>query len=194
MNYGVDEADLGEVALNYITGPITVPPLSNLLTRALGTPLDELVELTNDPRYLTGIVPAANTVTNANELSRFFEVMRQGGELDGVRVLETETIRNALVERSHLEIDISLGFPTRFSYGTDARRPAHQPLRPRHPARLRPPRLHQHARLGRSRAGDLGRGAQQRQADRLPRDAPLPGTMQRITSEMPKVPEDEWHL
>jgi CubicO group peptidase (beta-lactamase class C family) len=117
MNYGVAPEDVDEVALNYVTGPPTAPPLSNLLSRALGVGLDDLVELTNDPRFLTGIVPAANTVTNAWELSRFFEVIRRGGELDGVRVMETDTIRRALVERSHLEIDFSLGFPTRFSNG-----------------------------------------------------------------------------
>jgi CubicO group peptidase (beta-lactamase class C family) len=116
-NYGVDPTDLDRVALNYITGPRTAPPLSTLLSRALGSGLDDLVAMTNDPRFLTGIVPAANTMTTANELSRFFEVMRRGGELDGVRVIEPETIERALVERSHLEVDLSLGFPTRFSYG-----------------------------------------------------------------------------
>ncbi|MGI9125284.1 MAG: serine hydrolase domain-containing protein [Mycobacterium sp.] len=116
-NYGVAAEDVDKVAKNYITGPPTAPPLSNLLTRALGVELDSLVKMTNDPRYLTGIVPAANTVTTAFEMSRFFEIMRRGGELDGVRVIETETVRQALVERSHLEIDFSLGFPTRFSYG-----------------------------------------------------------------------------
>jgi CubicO group peptidase (beta-lactamase class C family) len=116
-NYGVAPEDVDEVAINYITGPPTAPPLSNLLSRALGVGLDNLVELTNDSRFLTGIVPAANTVTTAWELSRFFEVMRRGGELDGVRVLTPDTLRQALEERSHLEIDLSLGYPTRFSYG-----------------------------------------------------------------------------
>jgi CubicO group peptidase (beta-lactamase class C family) len=116
-NYGVVPERLGEVALNYVTGPPAAPPLSTLLTRALGMPFDRLVEASNDPRFLTGVVPAANTVTTANELSRFFEIMRRGGELDGVRVLEPETIRVALTEQSHLEFDLSLGFPTRFSYG-----------------------------------------------------------------------------
>ncbi len=116
-NYGVAADDVEKVALNYVTGPPTAPPLSNLLSRALGVGLDNLVELTNDHRYLTGIVPAANTVTTAWELSRFFEIMRCGGELDGVRVIDTDTIRRALVERSHLEIDLSLGYPSRFSYG-----------------------------------------------------------------------------
>lgn len=116
-NFGVAPEDVEKVALSYVTGPPTAPPLSNLLSRALGVGLDELVKLTNDHRFLTGIVPAANTVTTAWELSRFFELMRCGGELDGVRVMETDTIRRALVERSHLEIDFSLGFPTRFSWG-----------------------------------------------------------------------------
>lgn len=116
-NYGVAPDDVGMVARNYITGPPTAPPLSTLLGRALGVGVDRLVKLTNDPRFLTGIVPAANTVTTAAELSLFFEVMRRGGELDGVRVIEPDTIRGALAERSHLEIDLSLGYPTRFSDG-----------------------------------------------------------------------------
>ncbi len=116
-NYGVAPERVGEVALNYVTGPRATPPLSTLLTRALGLPFDQLVETSNDPRFLTGVVPAASTVTTANELSRFYEIFRRGGELDGVRVMKPETIRTALAEQSHLEFDFSLGFPTRFSYG-----------------------------------------------------------------------------
>ena len=116
-NYGVAPEDVGAVGLNYVTGPPTLPPLSNLITRVLGNPVDKVVELSNDPRFLDAIVPAANIVTSANELSRFFEIFRAGGELDGVRVMEPETIAQALTEQSRLEIDLSLGFPTRFSLG-----------------------------------------------------------------------------
>jgi CubicO group peptidase (beta-lactamase class C family) len=116
-NYGVDPKDLGEVALNYVTGPPTVPPLSTMLNRALGLKFDDLVAATNDPRFLTAIVPSANTVTTANELSRFYEIFRRGGELEGVRVMEPDTIRQATTEQSRLEVDWSLGFPTRFGYG-----------------------------------------------------------------------------
>jgi CubicO group peptidase (beta-lactamase class C family) len=117
MNYGVNAADVGEVGLNYVTGPPLLPPLSNLVSRVLGNPLDAVVELSNDPRFLEAVVPAANIMTNANELSRFFEIFREGGALDGVRVMEPETIARALTEQSRLEIDLSLGFPTRFSLG-----------------------------------------------------------------------------
>jgi CubicO group peptidase (beta-lactamase class C family) len=116
-NYGVAPEDVSAVALNYVTGPRTGPPISQLLTRALGLPFDELVDASNDERFLTAIVPAANVVTTANELSRFYEIFRRGGELDGVRVMKAKTVRHALTEQSRLEVDLSLGFPTRFSYG-----------------------------------------------------------------------------
>ena len=71
----------------------------------------------NDERFLTAIVPAASIVTTANELSRFYEIFRRGGELGGVQVMRAATVRNAMREQSRLEVDLSLGFPTRFGYG-----------------------------------------------------------------------------
>jgi CubicO group peptidase (beta-lactamase class C family) len=116
-NYGVAAEALDAVALNYVTGPPTAPPFSQLLTRALGLGFDELVAASNDPRFLTAVVPSANVVSTAEELSRFYEIFRRGGELDGVRVMSAEGVRHALTEQSRLEIDLSLGFPTRFGYG-----------------------------------------------------------------------------
>jgi len=116
-NYGVAEADLPQLAINYVTGPPTAPPLSQLLSRALGLGFDDLVDSSNDPRFLTAVVPSANVVTTANELSRFYEIFRCGGRLDDVRVMTPEAVRHAMTEQSRLEVDLSLGFPTRFSYG-----------------------------------------------------------------------------
>ena len=116
-NYGVAPEDVDKVGADYVTGPKLLPPFSTLVTRALGAPLDEVIDAANDARFRTGITPAANVITTANELSRFFELLRVGGKLDGVRVMKSETIRRALTEQSRLEVDFSLGFPTRFSYG-----------------------------------------------------------------------------
>ncbi len=116
-NYGVRPNDVGRVALSYPTGPPALPPLSTVLQRALGLPADELTVLSNDPRFLTGVVPSGNVVTTANELSRFFELLRAGGELDGVRILEPRTIRRAVSERSFREIDFSLVAPLRHASG-----------------------------------------------------------------------------
>jgi CubicO group peptidase (beta-lactamase class C family) len=117
MNFGVAPEDVDAVGDDYVTGPPLLPPVSTIVTRALGAPLDDVIAAANDARFRTAIVPAANVMTSANELSRFYEMLRCGGELDGVRVLQPGTIRHALTEQSHLEVDLSLGFPTRFSYG-----------------------------------------------------------------------------
>jgi len=117
MNYGVAAEDVPLVAQNYPTGPPPMPPLSTFLTRALGVHPDEATRMSNDPRFLTAILPAANGVSTANELSRFYEMLRCGGELDGVRVMEERTIRRARVGVSHLEVDLSLGLPIAFSNG-----------------------------------------------------------------------------
>ena len=47
--YGVAEEDVGEVGLSYMTGPRPLPPVSTLLTRALGLPVDKVVDASNDP-------------------------------------------------------------------------------------------------------------------------------------------------
>jgi CubicO group peptidase (beta-lactamase class C family) len=116
-NYGVEPADLDAVARSHYTGAPLLPPLSNLLKRALGVSVADAARLANEPEFLTATVPAGNVVTTANELSRFFELLRRGGELDGVRVFEPRTLRRALTEHSYMEIDYTLGFPTRFSLG-----------------------------------------------------------------------------
>jgi CubicO group peptidase (beta-lactamase class C family) len=116
-SYGVAEEDVDQVALNYPTGPVLLPPVSSVLTRALGVHPDEATRISNDPRFLRAVMPAANGVSTANELSRFYEMLRNEGELDGVRVMDPRTIRRATVEQSHLEVDLSLGLPIGFSMG-----------------------------------------------------------------------------
>jgi CubicO group peptidase (beta-lactamase class C family) len=116
-NWGVAPQDVRAVGLGYATGPPLLPPASILTKRVLGAPIEKVVEMSNDERFLTSVLPSANVVTTANELSRFFEIFRRGGELDGVRVMRPQTLRTALTEQSRLEIDLSLIFPSRFSYG-----------------------------------------------------------------------------
>jgi CubicO group peptidase (beta-lactamase class C family) len=50
-------------------------------------------------------------------MSRFMDLLRAGGTLDGVSVMKPQTIRRAIVETSYHEMDWTLGFPLRYSYG-----------------------------------------------------------------------------
>lgn len=116
-NYGVKPRDLPKVARTYATGPPVIFPLSAVIRRVLGVDLQEAVDMSNDPRFLTSVLPSANIVTTANELSRFFQLLLNGGELDGVRIFEPRTIHRATSEQSYLEFDLTLGIPLRYSMG-----------------------------------------------------------------------------
>jgi CubicO group peptidase (beta-lactamase class C family) len=117
MRYGVAPADVPCVAVNAMTGPPPPPPMAQILRGALGTSLARVVELSNDPRFLTGIVPSANIVTTANELCAFFECLLREGELEGVRVFEPRTVRHATAEQNYWELDFTLGMPIRYGLG-----------------------------------------------------------------------------
>ncbi len=117
MNFGVDALDVGRVARDACTGPPLLPPLSWLLTRALGTTPEGAVELACDPRFLTGVIPAANVISTASELCAFYECLLREGELDGVRVFDPRSVRHATSEQSYQEIDLTLGLPIRYGMG-----------------------------------------------------------------------------
>jgi CubicO group peptidase (beta-lactamase class C family) len=117
MRYGVEPEDVPEVAVNYFTGFPVVPPVSMILRRVLGVDFAEAIRISNDPRFVCGVVPAASMVATADELCRFYELLLRGGALDGVRVFDSRTVRRATGEQSYLEFDFTLGFPLRYGSG-----------------------------------------------------------------------------
>ena len=117
FNYGVRPEEVSQVARNYFTGPPLLPPLSLLLRRALGVGFHEAIELSNDPRFLTAIVPSGNLIATANEMTRFYQLLLNGGELDGLRVFDPRAIRRATSEQSYLEFDLTLALPFRYGMG-----------------------------------------------------------------------------
>lgn len=117
LDYGVQEKDIPKVAVNVFTGPPPLPPLSTMLHKAIGMDMRSATEMSNDPRFLRAIVPAGNIVTTAEELSRFFQLLLDGGVLNGVRIFDRRTIRRATLPHTGWEIDFSLGLPLRYSLG-----------------------------------------------------------------------------
>jgi len=117
FDYGVRPEEVDAVAVDAVTGPPVLPPFSWLFERALGVSLERAIELARDPRFLTGIIPAANIVCTADELCAFYQCLLNGGELNGVRVFDPRTIRHATSEQSYLEFDFTLGLPLRYGLG-----------------------------------------------------------------------------
>ena len=117
MNFGVVPEDCAAVATNYLTGPPISGAFRALFRRVLGVEFENLPDISNDPRFLTGIIPSANVVATANDLSRFYQLLLEQGALGGVRVFEPRTVARATAEQTYMEFDRSLGMPIRYSLG-----------------------------------------------------------------------------
>jgi CubicO group peptidase (beta-lactamase class C family) len=117
-NFGVDQKDLPLVAPSHATGRPLPPMIAQAFRKAIGGTVHEVIPYTNGRLFLTTVVPSSNTVSTANELSRFAEIWRRGGELDGVRVLQPETMRAAAAESRRLRPDFAVGLmPARWGTG-----------------------------------------------------------------------------
>jgi CubicO group peptidase (beta-lactamase class C family) len=123
-NFGVDASDLPLVAPSHATGRPLPPLIARVFRKAIGGTVHEVIPYTNGRLYLTTVIPSSNTVSTANEMSRFAEIWRRGGELDGVRVIRPETLAGAVRESRRLRPDFAVGlmparWGTGFVLGTD---------------------------------------------------------------------------
>jgi CubicO group peptidase (beta-lactamase class C family) len=117
-NYGVAESDVPLVAPSHVTGKPLPAPIAAAMKAALGGSMQKIVPFSNSPMFLTSVVPSSSTVSTAEELSRFAEILCRGGELDGLRVMRPETLRAATRECRRLRPDIATGLmPIRWGTG-----------------------------------------------------------------------------
>lgn len=117
-NFGVAKKDLPLVAPSHATGRPLPPVIAAIFRKAIGGTVHEVIPYTNTPLFLTTVVPSSNTVSTAYEMSRFAQIWRRGGELDGVRVMQPETLRSAVTECRRLRPDFAVGLlPARWGTG-----------------------------------------------------------------------------
>jgi CubicO group peptidase (beta-lactamase class C family) len=117
-NYGVAERDVPLVAPSHVTGKPAPAAMAAAFKKAVGGTPTQIIPFSNTPAFLTSVVPSSSTVSTAEELSRFAEILRRGGELDGVRVLSPDTLRAATREARRLRPDVATGLmPLRWGTG-----------------------------------------------------------------------------
>lgn len=117
FNYGVAPDQLDRVAVDAFTGPTPTWPYKNLVQSAFGASMRELVDLSNDPRFRTGVVPSGNLIATPEEISRFFETLLCGGTFEDIRVFDQRTIVRATEPQSTGQVDRVLMMPIPLSMG-----------------------------------------------------------------------------
>jgi CubicO group peptidase (beta-lactamase class C family) len=118
FRYGAPDDEAPQVARNYETGLPVVFPFSAIMARAFGGTFSDVVQLSNDPRFLRAVIPSANLVATADEMSQFFQLLLDGGAHRGVRIFDPLTIRRATLEAGKMRIDSTMVLlPMRYSAG-----------------------------------------------------------------------------
>jgi len=117
FSYGVARDEIPQIAEDAFTGFPAVPPFSTVLNRALGVDLHEAIALSKDPRFFLHPIPSVNVVATAEEVSRFYQCLLDGGRWGGRQVFESRTVDRATSEQNCMEIDLTLGLPIRYGLG-----------------------------------------------------------------------------
>jgi CubicO group peptidase (beta-lactamase class C family) len=117
MAYGVDPSLVDEVARHAVTGPPVPPFMASIFERSIGLDLDTAVGITNRPEFLTGVVPSANVIAPAREVSAFVQMLLEGGTFGGVRVLDRRTVAAMQEDVTPLQLDGTFNLPIRYGLG-----------------------------------------------------------------------------
>jgi len=117
FTYGIAPDQLHRLASNYATGPTPRFPVSWIVNRALGSDIQTVEKVTNDPRFQEAVIPAGNLCGTAEEMGRFYQMMLNGGVWNGKRICSEMTVRRAIQQFGSLQIDRTMMIPMRFSAG-----------------------------------------------------------------------------
>jgi CubicO group peptidase (beta-lactamase class C family) len=118
LDFGAAPDDVARVALNVETGLPLGPAIGTALKRAIGKSWGPVLRMSNDERFLGGVIPSGNAIVSARDVATFYQCLLDGGVIGDVRVFEQETVDRA-TRRHHddLPIDRMLGLPMSYSPG-----------------------------------------------------------------------------
>jgi len=118
LDYGVTPDDAAHVAQNVETGFPLGLAIGSFMKRAVGKAWSPVLRMSNDDRFLTGVIPSGNVIVTARDISAFYQCLMNGGELDGTRVFDEATVDKATRPGGNgVGIDRTLGLPMRYSTG-----------------------------------------------------------------------------
>ncbi len=116
FRYGLEQQVAA--AENVVTGMKLLPPLSGFIKHAVGGTLEQVVEVSNDPRFRDVVIPAGNLYATAEEASRFFQMLLNQGRWNDTQIFQPDTVKQAIRGASRRPLfDRSLMIPLRFSAG-----------------------------------------------------------------------------
>ena len=117
FRYGLEPQYRDRVAVNYAAGTPVRFPVSKIVERALMAPMQRVIEVSNSDVFMDAVIPAGNIYATAEELSRFYQLLLDGGVYNGRQVLKHDTVQRAVRPAGRIAFDHTLNIPMRYSEG-----------------------------------------------------------------------------
>jgi CubicO group peptidase (beta-lactamase class C family) len=117
LTYGLPDPLRDDAPHHWMTCPKPFGPLARYVKNIVGVEFDAAIAASNTDAFLSTVVPAGNIFASADDASRVFQMLLNGGEYAGRRVLRSETVREAIQPVGRIQWDGTLRAPMRFSSG-----------------------------------------------------------------------------
>lgn len=117
FSFGLPQKFRGMVAENAVAGMPVLFPVAQVVERALIVPFNEVVRASNTDAFMDALIPAGNIYATAEETSRFFQMLLDGGVWDGKQIFKSDTIARAVKPRGYPIPDATLLLPMHYSEG-----------------------------------------------------------------------------
>lgn len=117
LTYGLPPEHRAAAAPNVFTGPRPPWMLDRVARRVLGANFRDVVRISNEEAFLTRPIPAGNIFATADEASRVFQMLLDGGTWEGRRLFRRETVAELVRPAGKRQLDGMLVIPIRFSAG-----------------------------------------------------------------------------
>ncbi len=117
FTFGLQKRYRGKFARAHVSGIPLVGPMKKIPLKIFGMPLETVVESSNKDRFLDAVLPAGNMFANAEECSRFYQMLLDNGRYKNQQVLRSNTIRAARGGGFLPAWDDTFNIPAHFSQG-----------------------------------------------------------------------------
>lgn len=118
FDFGVSVADTHKVAQNAVSGLRLDPVLAMFMRRLIGVSWNKVVKLSNDPRFISGVIPSGNLIATARDVATFYQCILDYGVLGDTRVLAPETVDRVFdPQGSRPAVDRLIGMPLHYVNG-----------------------------------------------------------------------------
>lgn len=117
LTFGLPPAHRATAAVNAFTGPVSWTPVHLVMNRMLQAPLAQACASSNQERWMSAVIPAANIHATADDACRFYQMLLDGGVWQGRRVLREDTVADLVRPIDRMRFDRTMMLPLRWSSG-----------------------------------------------------------------------------